>query len=656
MQRRRTETDPNLLAICRHEAAGWRVIVIKEQGDRGSLEGHFVVGTDAECSSRLEAAKVSRILVVLPSTSYLTRTIKLPNATGVQLQSALRLEAESRYLGTIPDHRVGMAILGEHTTNPVGLVTSWPESVDAEAPALIDDPNIETQWVPELASLVTAAGFDSPFSALFDEETGSLATIVNSGSGPRFRSTRNQVDRGQLNDLVRTLVAETLINEDLDPSEVGQRADAAAASISAKDGNANQILILPHDADDRLLRRMNGAQNLLSQPEADSWRILLGAYAARFGPVAPLTEMRKNEKDEHPTLISKISNQLSDGRTAIGVVTLAVILIILTPILASGLRLMIVNAKFDDVEAYESSIRRTENLIEVYRSLDKQAWSMTKLLGDLSNCMPEAIEVSSITLNHGEPVSVTGLAKSAEEADGTDAVLEFAQRLRQTNLFEEVRVTVDDADGRGVREFNITAEVRNQSKAVQFSEADDYAVSSFSERRWGPTDEDGYLIGEGGASPGTPTRTADAGNSAPEVETTQEREETTNADDDQKVAAGTPSGRSQPNRPERTARASGSENEEAEESSSRTRSRYDRGSSSGGRSEAKGRGTGRPGPPPIPDPISAEEIKAMTRAEALMNLSKVGEARNQPGVDEEVKTRLKAEFDLLMQRVRETAK
>ena len=60
MQRRRTETDPNVLAVCRHEAAGWRVMVIKEQGDRGSLEGHFVVGTDAECSSRLEAAKVER--------------------------------------------------------------------------------------------------------------------------------------------------------------------------------------------------------------------------------------------------------------------------------------------------------------------------------------------------------------------------------------------------------------------------------------------------------------------------------------------------------------------------------------------------------------------------------------------------------------------
>lgn len=650
MQRRRTETDPNLLAICRHEAAGWRVIVIKENGDRGSLDGHFVVGTDAECSSRLEAAKVSRILVVLPSTSYLTRTIKLPNATGDQLQSALRLEAESRYLGTIPDHRVGMAILGEHTTNPVGLVTSWPESVDAEVPALASDHNVEMQWAPELASLVTAAGLDAPFSALFDEETGSLATIVNSGTGPRFRSTRNQVERGQLKDLVRTLVAETLINEDLDPAEVAQRADAAAASISAKDGNGKQILILPQDADDRLLRRINGAENLLSQPDADSWRILLGIFAARFGPVAPLTEMRKNEKDEHPTFISKISNQLSDGRTAVGVVTLAIILIILTPILASGLRLMIVKGKFDDVEAYEASIRRTENLIEVYRSLDKQAWSMTKLLGDLSNCMPEAIEVSSITLNHGEPVSINGLAKTADDADGTDAVLEFAQRLRQTMVFEEVWHTIDDADGRGVREFNITAEVRNQSKTVQFSEEDDYAVSSFSERRWGPVDEDGYLIGEGGGSSTTPARTADSGTTpAPE------REEITNEDADEKVATEESSDRRQPDRPERTARASSSDNDD-EGGSSRTRSRYDRGSSSGARSEAKTRGSGRPGPPPIPDPISAEEIKAMNRAEALMNLSKVGEARNQPGIDEEVKTRLKAEFDLLMQRVRETAK
>ncbi|MCH2162926.1 MAG: hypothetical protein MK085_13790, partial [Phycisphaerales bacterium] len=565
--------------------------------------------------------------------------------------------AESRYLGTIPDHRVGMTILGEHTTTPVGLVTSWPESVDVDVPPIAADHQVEMEWVPELAALVTAAGLDTHFSALFDEESGSLATIVNSGSGPRFRSTRNQVDRGQLKELVRTLVAETLINEDLDPSEVGERAEAAAASISEKAGNGKQILILPADADDRLLRRINGAENLLSQPEADTWRILLGAFAARFGPIAPLTQLRKNEKDEYPSLIGKISTRLSDGRTAVSIVTLAVILIILTPILASGLRLMIVKGKFDDIDAYEASIRRTENLIEVYRSLDKQAWSMTKLLGDLSNCMPETIEVASITLNHGEPISINGLAKPAEEADGTDAVLEFAQRLRQTMLFDEVWQTIDDADGRGVREFNITAEVRNQSRAVQFSEEDDYAVSSFSERRWGPVDEDGYLVtGNGDSSTAESTRTADAGASSRGSETSEETGKTADGGtEEEKIADARSSDRGNPDRPTRTARASSSE-DEGEESSSRTRSRYERGSSSTGRSEAKARGTGRPGPPPIPEPIAAEEIKAMNRAEALMNLSKVAEAKNQPGIDDAVRERLKAEFDLLMQRVRETAK
>ena len=35
--------------------------------------------------------------------------------------------------------------------------------------------------------------------------------------------------------------------------------------------------------------------------------------------------------------------------------------------------------------------------------------------------------------------------------------------------------------------------------------------------------------------------------------------------------------------------------------------------------------------------------------------SKVAEAKNQPGIDDAVKERLKDDFDLLMQRVRETA-
>ena len=45
----------------------------------------------------------------------------------------------------------------------------------------------------------------------------------------------------------------------------------------------------------------------------------------------------------------------------------------------------------------------------------------------------------------------------------------------------------------------------------------------------------------------------------------------------------------------------------------------------------------------------------MNRSEALKGLSEVAKAKNAPGIDEETKNRLQQDFDLLMQRVRETA-
>ncbi|MCH2162619.1 MAG: hypothetical protein MK085_12205 [Phycisphaerales bacterium] len=641
MQRNRTEPDLDVLAICRRERDGWRVLILRENDSGSRVEGHFKA-TDSECAQRLEQASVGRMLVLLPSSAYLTRTIRLPDAAGPQLHSAMRLEAESRYLGSIPEHRLGMAVLGEGTPNPVGIVTSWPETVQVPCPPLPPNQRIEVHWIPDIAALAAIAHNGTAFAAMFDAQTNSLAAIVDTPMGSRFRSTRAQVtDAKTWADQIRALVIETLVAEDLPTDDVHAHAEAAARVVAESQPNSHHFVVLPDDADARLQKTAEGSTKLTNGPDADGWRILLGAHLAQTGPLAPLAELQETEKKENPGFVRNITNRLGSGRVAVGVVTAAILLIILTPILASGLRLMIVSGKVDNVKSYEASVRRTENLIEVYRSLDRQAWSMTKMLGDISNCIPETIETSSIVLKHGEPITVQGIAKSPGDVDGTDAVLEFAHRLRESGLFEEVHYTVDPADGRGIREFHINAEVRSQTSPARFSEEDDYAITSFSERRWGPVDDDGYLITEGSES--TPLA---SGDSTPES-TAQDGEPSTAEEID-----------------ETTAMASAENSDEAGSQSTRpgssreARSRESSRSSSGStrrRSEAQGRDSGRPGPPPIPDPITAEEVRAMNRAEALSRLSKVAEAKNQAGLDDAVKERLKADFDLLMERVRETA-
>ena len=647
MQRNRTESDPGILAICRRERGGWRIVVLRENDSKARIEDHFKV-SEEECAQRLEEASVGRLLVLLPSSAYLTRTIRLPNAAGAQLQSALRLEAESRYLGSIPEHRLGMAVLGEGTPNPVGLVSSWPESVEVPHPPLPANHRIEIQWIPDIAALAAIANNGNSFSAMFNADSGSLAAIVETPNGSRFRSTRAQIENASdWADQVRALVVETLVAEDISPEDVHALADDAAHRVAESRPDSNHFVVLPGDADARLISTANGSDALLHGPDADAWRILLGAHLAQTGPLAPLAELRDAEEKENPGFVRNLTNRLSSGRVAVGVVTAAVLLIILTPILASWLRLTIVSGKVDDIQVYEASVRRTENLIEVYRSLDRQAWSMTKMLGDISNCIPETIEASSIVLKHGEPISVQGIAKSPGNVDGTDSVLEFARRLRESGLFEEVHYTVDSADGRGIREFNINAEVRTQTASGKFSKEDDYAVTTFSERRWGPVDEDGYLITD--SNPGTEVASG-ASTDTEEPETDREEliataEPEVEIDESRTIARG-----------EATARTGESDNSRSAAREPRRReSGRTNSESSRRRPEAQGRDSARPGPPPIPDPITAEEVQAMNRAEALSRLSKVAEAKNQPGIDDAVKERLKDDFDLLMQRVRETA-
>jgi hypothetical protein len=55
---------------------------------------------------------------------------------------------------------------------------------------------------------------------------------------------------------------------------------------------------------------------------------------------------------------------------------------------------------------------------------------------------------------------------------------------------------------------------------------------------------------------------------------------------------------------------------------------------------------------PIPEPLTDEQIAAMTKSQALEAVSKVSQARNSGAVDDDTKKRLKSEFDKLMAKIR----
>lgn len=563
-------------------------------------------------------------------------------------------------LGSTPAHRSGIATLGLESEHPTGLAVAWPEGLEAGLPEL--DADVEVRWIPEIACLAQIAGA-SPASihAILDPETAAIAAVIPTADGPAFRAARGGASGGtrDVAATLRPLVVETLVGQGVAANEV--EAETARMLADAASRTIDGTLLAGKDADERIRSAVKNPEIALEGDSQVDDRVILAALGASTGPLAPLAEMRSEERFERPGFFKGAATRLSDGRTAVAVAMAAVILLLLTPLAGSGLRLLVMQGKVSDLDALQSHVDKVDNLQKVYRELDRQAWSVTKILGDLSNLMPETIELKSITVQHGEPISISGFAKADGGRSGAEAVFDFNRRLRESGLVANSgpESSIEEPDGRGYTEFSITAELADPLRMVRYPADEDYAIVSYSERRYGPVDEDGYLLegdagrdaidakiaggldgldlgGEAGVKPITgnstePTRTRQV---AADDEDGEPEDDSPEADDEDRRSAS--ADRSDDRRGSRP----------SSRASSTPSSRSDPGSRSASRNFVK----------EIPEPITPEEIATLSNAEAKDRLSKVASAKLMPGLDEETKTRLKEEFTLIMARVRETAK
>lgn len=648
MSKRRIEFDSNLTAVCRRRGDRFRVAIFRGNGSK-TIEEIFWCDPEA-LESRLETAKCGSVRAVLPSSASLVRTIHTPPGNSAQVEAAIRLEAEARMLGATPSHRSGIAVLGRESTHPTGLVVAWPEAIGVDFPSL--DPSFEVRWVPEIACLAFLAG-DEPDSlcAILDSDHTAIAAVIPTEHGPSFRAARSREreDDG-IEARLHPLVVESLLGEGASPASIDSAMKTMFQGIESR--TIDQSLVVSPSADDLLRGTVKNASVAMDGPSPADDRILLAALGVAEGPLSTLAEMREDEVHERPGLVRGLANRLSEGRTAVAVGMTALILILLVPLAGSGLRLMVMRAKVADLQVLRTHVEKVDNLQKVYRELDRQAWSMTKLLGDVANLMPETIELESITIQHGEPLVIGGYAKASRDETGADAVFEFNKRLRESGLLANSgpESSIEEPDGRGYTEFKITAEVDDALRLVRYAADEDYAITSYSERRYGPVDADGYLL-EGdaakeamqarieaglagiGSSPATRPVTGSSGRSmASEV-----------ASDDEAASEGDPEAEAE----------SASRSARGSSSSTRPSSRSGTASS---RSNPSNRSAARNFVTEVPDPISPEEVATLSNAEAKDRLSKVASAKLMPGLDDETKARLREEFTLIMARVRETSK
>ncbi len=222
--------------------------------------------------------------------------------------------------------------------------------------------------------------------------------------------------------------------------------------------------------------------------------------------------------------------------------------------------------------------------------------------------------------------------------------------MRACGIFDKITKRWDPPDGRGVYEFSLSADVARPTRPARFSEAEDFAVTSLAERRYGPAAKPAT-----GRSSDEPARTTAA--DAPDAPSTTEREP---ASTSRRASAGASRAATTPpaDQDATSSEPGDSVANAAEEPSTAGSGLPDRGigrhrpsddGATGGREVA------------VPDPsttvaavdYSDAEIEAMSKAEAQTALGRVARARQSPGLDDAAKERLRTLFDKLLRRSRE---
>ncbi len=586
----------------------------------------------------LESLNVSGVIGVLPAAAVICRTCTLPEADPQQLDQALSLQAEANF-PTAGAHRLAHAVLpaaaGE--TSRSGIIVAWPETAAFEL-SRISQPITFTPDVVALAALFNGA---RPTEALLwlDAGNGSVAVALAHANGVVLRAARGNASTAESwAESVRGILAETALN-------VGHTA-AFTESLAGDAADRLRQIAHPSGAFFGPTETLVALQTRIEAPAAAEtawWRdyaVAVGALLAAHGPLAPLTRLRTSAPLETPSRLDAIAKGLSNANTTIKVVAACLLVAMLGPLLLSGLRLGLLNLRLPESELTKQIIQARDTGIQLalYSELRDRAWPMTKILADITCNTPEAIDLDEIRIRHGEQVSVIGQAKRSKTMSAPEAVAQMQENLGLCRVFSEISTRWRDADSYGSYEFTLTATVAKPYHRHHYTELD-YAAKTRAERLYGPTAT--------GAS--APTRAADREPPAPDPQTTAAIKPTD--DGEERIASAV--GGFDPDA------AGGSAALQGRESGGRGPRpiRLDErpGSAGSVKNPAVERRSGAPIPPShdIPEPLSPKQIDAMRLSEAREALTRVSAARQRARLDEPLRKRLKKEFKLLVEKVKE---
>lgn len=695
----------DLAAVLRPEGERWKALLVRfgPLGVQFEQAGEF--GPDCGDGSAVEdlapwlhELMPERVVVVVPGSDVILRSIPLPRATPAQQQQALALQAEGALSPDAPRCRSACVIVPDGSTGAeerLGIVLEWKPSGAAHLPPGLKAgdgrrtthgpvaPRVTfTAPVAGLLGLMSADGVGRAARMCIDVQasTGSVAVVASR--------------EGHL--VVRTLI---------------ERSDDASEFAGAISEAVNDTAMLGHWSEEDLIaarRSMPAAftkgfvglagadalgSALAGAPDDAGWRAqfsdLAGVALALRSPLAPLMGLLPIEPRRSQGLIIDSLMRMDNPTFTKRALIAASLAVVLGPMAVAGLRLAWLKFRLSDAAAFEASMVSSERRIALYGQVDKLGWPMSKLLSDIACTTPDGIELESINIDHGSNVQLRGLARGLGDLSSVDAIVMMEERMRSSRVFARIVKSWEEPKG-GSTEFSITAQVADPMLIVRYAESQDYGKKTLAEQRWGPIDSDGFLI-EAGSTPTTPSVPAtttpvamgdsplmpvvpgtvaggDSGSGQAAIATATEAAggSTGRVPAGAAATAASEAARAPATVDANAATDGGNEVAAANGEGSTEaagEAREGRGGRRGGLPGASGPteasrrgrpavGAAQPAEQPIPPALTQDQVDAMSRDEARDMLIMIAGVRQRDGLNEETTARLKKDFDMLKARTR----
>ena len=592
----------------------------------------------SELDRWLTAHEVTHVHTLLSAGRTITRVLELNISEEGDVEQALRLQAESHLLGGAPAYRVGMASLPARAEQQrQGILFSWPDKGEVTIP----DTNATIWFVPETAALLGLVPKEVQ-GGLFvhsDRRAGSLSILLDTPKGLIARSTRVSEDENEWREDVVKAIVETAISSNMSTEEVKSLKDLADQHIRLSDGTGDECLIIPDQVQSQIA---DLSPVPLDEPWMNEWGLALGALLAQSGRLAPLTRLQSDRQVQNVGRGREGLRTFSQTQTTMMVLAATLVAMTLVPLVSAWTSNAIIKSKIDDLDSLTEALDTHDTQRGVYNEVALRSWPMTKLLGDLANCIPLGIEADTIMVNEGDSIILRGRAASYKGISPNVLLGNMLTQLDDTGVFENATYSNEPINSSGVIEFSLTATVKAPFLYVRSFEHDFGKVPHVQLRYPGSfetseDDEEGDVIGSasnsddaGDATPDADEMTASAENSDTGRRTSRQSSSSTRSSlgDDSRGSSRARSG---------SAGGSGVRSSSMLGSSASAARRSDQ---TGARSSS--------GPAVIPESPTNNELAAMSKSEAKALLTKVAEARQRKDLDEETKDRLKVDFDRIL--------